>query len=177
MGARIIGTVLNRVKGGPAYFYYPTYAANRVALDSSSAVAALSAGPARRSLVAAPQPPEAQALAEQAAPESSQTTTFSGGLVEPPAEPSEESMQDAERSAQSADEPASPYATAFIDAIAPDMTAVAQAGAADDLELNHAIGEAVAAYSNNDDQPLDTNSTLMHSNGHSSTVHRRSKHR
>jgi hypothetical protein len=97
--------------------------------------------------------------------------------VEPPADPSEESVQDAERSAQSADEPASPYATAFIDAIAPDMTAVAQAGAADDLELNHAIGEAVAAYSKNDDQQLDTNSTSMHSNGHSSTEHRRSKHR
>jgi len=177
VGARIIGTVLNRVKGGPAYLYYPTYAANRVALDSSGAVAALSAGPASRSLVAAPSAPEAPALAEQAASDSPQTAAFSGGLVEPPADPSVESVQDADRSAQSVDDSASPYATAFIDAIAPDMTAAAHAEAAEDSELNHAIGEAVAAYSKDDDLPSDANDASMHSNGHSSGLHRRSKHR
>ncbi|MBK9715627.1 MAG: polysaccharide biosynthesis tyrosine autokinase [Kouleothrix sp.] len=33
VGARVIGTVLNRVKAGPAYLYYPTFAAKRMDLD------------------------------------------------------------------------------------------------------------------------------------------------
>jgi hypothetical protein len=127
--------------------------------------------------MAAPRAPEASAHVEQAVSESPQTAAFSGGLVEPPVAPSVESVQDAAPSAQSVDEPDSPYATAFIDAIAPDMTAAAHAEAADNSELNHAIGEAVAAYAKNDDEGLDTNSTSMHSNGYSSTVHRRNKHR
>jgi non-specific protein-tyrosine kinase len=36
VGARIIGTVLNRVKAGPAYLYYPTFAAKRLALEGPS---------------------------------------------------------------------------------------------------------------------------------------------
>jgi len=88
-----------------------------------------------------------------------------------------ELVQDADRSAQSADDSASPYATAFIDAIPPDMTAAAHAEAAEDSELNHAIGEAVAAYSKDEDLPSDANDASMHSNGHSSSLHRRSKHR
>jgi capsular exopolysaccharide synthesis family protein len=173
VGARIIGTVLNRVKAGPAYFYYPTYAANRVALDSSGAVAAISAGPAPRSLTAAPRTPAAPALVDQVTPEPPPSSAFSGGLVAPPADPP---TLNADQSAAATDTP-SPYATAFIDAIAPDMTAVAHAEAADDADLSHAIGEAVAAYSKNDDQSGDTDSTSMHSNGHSSAVHRRGKHR
>jgi len=177
VGARIIGTVLNRVKAGPAYFYYPTYAANRVALDSSGAVAAISAGPAPRSLTAAPRAPEAPALVDQAAHERPQGSAFSGGLVAPPTDQPTTSVQDDIQAAQDADEPASPYATAFIDAIAPDMTAVAHPQSADDPDLSHAIGETVAAYSKDDDQLIDTDSTSMHSNGHSSNVQRRSKHR
>ena len=190
VGARIIGTVLNRVKGGPAYLYYPTYAANRVALDSSGAVAAISAGPAPRSLVAAPRAPEAPALAEQVASEPPQVGALSGGLVAPPADPPVESALDAGHGAQAATpaESMSPYATAFIDAIAPDTTVASDAhaslaipgedtAAVDASDLGHAIGEAVAAYSKNDDQGIDTDSTSMHSNGHSSTLHRRSKQR
>jgi capsular exopolysaccharide synthesis family protein len=172
VGARIIGTVLNRVKAGPAYFYYPTYAANRVALDSAGAAPALSVGPAPRSLVAAPRAPEAPALADQQAPEPPLAAAFSGGLVAPTDDPPADSAQNVATSAESG----SPYATAFIDAVAPDMTVAsdARASAADDLDLGDAIGEAVAAYSKNDDQ---TDSTSMHSNGHSSNVHRRSKQR
>jgi non-specific protein-tyrosine kinase len=175
VGARIIGTVLNRVKAGPAYFYYPTYAANRGALDSSGAVAAISAGPAPRSLVAAPRAPEAPALADQAASEPAQSSAFSGGLVAPPDDQPAASALD-NTQATTPDEPASPYATAFIDAVAPDMTAVAHAEAADDSDLSHAIGEAVAAYSQ-DDPRGDADSPSMHSNGHSSSMHRRTKHR
>src|SRR5215213_6423052 len=83
VGARIIGTVLNRVKAGPAYFYYPAYAANRVAIEGSGSAPALSAGPAPRSLVAAPRAPEAPALVDQTTPEPSHSTAFSGGLVAP----------------------------------------------------------------------------------------------
>jgi len=190
VGARIIGTVLNRVKGGPAYFYYPTYAANRVALDSSGTVAAISAGPAPRSLVAAPRAHEAPALVDQVASEPPQVGAFSGGLVAPPADQPVESALDVGHGAQGAPpaESVSPYATAFIDAIAPDMTVASDAhaslampgkdtAAVDDSDLGHAIGEAVAAYSKNDDQGIDTDSTSKHSNGHSSTSHRRSKQR
>jgi succinoglycan biosynthesis transport protein ExoP len=170
VGARIIGTVLNRVKAGPAYFYYPTYAANRVALDSAGAAPALSAGPAPRSLVAASRAPEAPALVDQKAPEPPHAAAFSGGLVEPTADQPAESAQGVVTSAESA----SPYATAFIDAVAPDMTVASNTATADDLDLGDAIGEAVAAYSKNDDQP---DSTSMNSNGHSSNVHRRNKQR
>jgi len=38
VGARLIGTVFNRVKEGPAYFYYPTYAGDRRALSGPSLV-------------------------------------------------------------------------------------------------------------------------------------------
>jgi hypothetical protein len=80
----------------------------------------------------------------------------------------------------------SPYATAFIDAIAPDMTATSDAHTSvalpsedaapvDDSDLGHAIGEAVAAYSQNNNQRIDKDSTSMHSNGHNSTMQRRSK--
>jgi hypothetical protein len=172
VGARIIGTVLNRVKAGPAYFYYPTYAANRVALDSAGASPALTAGSAPRSLVAAPRTPEAPALVDQETPEPPLAAAFSGGLVAPTADQPVDSAQAAATSAETV----SPYATAFIDAVAPDMTVAsdARASAVDDLGLGDAIGEAVAAYSKNDDQ---TDSTSMHSNGHSSNVHRRSKQR
>ena len=47
VGANIIGTVLNRVKAGPAYQYYPTFAASRPALEgptSSAPVRALNSG-------------------------------------------------------------------------------------------------------------------------------------
>jgi capsular exopolysaccharide synthesis family protein len=168
VGARIIGTVLNRVKAGPAYFYYPTYAANRVALDSSGALPAISAGPVPRSLVAAPPAPEAPALVDQAAPEPPHAAVFSGGLVSPTADQPVGSAQDAATSAA----PTSPYATAFIDAVAPDMAVVSNTATADDLGQGEAIGEAVAAYSKNDDQP---DSTSMNLNGRSSTSHRRNK--
>jgi hypothetical protein len=170
VGARIIGTVLNRVKAGPAYFYYPTYAANRVALEGSGSAPALSAGPAPRSLVAAPRAPEAPALVDQTTSEPSHTAAFSGGLVAPTDDQPVAAAQDAATSADSA----SPYATAFIDAVAPDMTVASNASSADDLDLGDAIGEAVAAYSKNDAQP---DNTSMHSNGHSSNVHRRNKQR
>jgi non-specific protein-tyrosine kinase len=176
VGARIIGTVLNRVKAGPAYFYYPTYAASRGALDSSGGMTAISAGPAPRSLVAAPRAPEAPALVDQATPELPLSSAFSGGLVEPPADQPSASVRDAGQGAEVIDEPASPYATAFINAVAPDMAAP-HSEAADDSDLSHAIGEAVAAYSNNDDQRGETNSASIHSNGHSSSVNRRGKHR
>jgi len=167
VGARIIGTVLNRVKGGPAYFYYPTYAANRVALDTP----AISAGPAPRSLVASPRASEAPALVDKAAPESSHTA-FSGGLVAPTADQPADSAAGTAASADST----SPYATAFIDAVAPDMTA-ASSTAVDDLDLGHAIGEAVAAYSKNDDRHMDADSASMHTNGHNSSAHRRGRQR
>jgi non-specific protein-tyrosine kinase len=38
VGARLIGTVFNRVKEGPAYFYYPTYVGDRPALSGPSLV-------------------------------------------------------------------------------------------------------------------------------------------
>ena len=38
VSARLIGTVLNRVKSGPAYQYYPTFAASRSALNAPSLV-------------------------------------------------------------------------------------------------------------------------------------------
>jgi len=179
VGARIIGTVLNRVKGGPAYFYYPTYAANRVALDSSGAVAAISAGPAPRALVAASRASEAPALVNPVASEVPQAGAFAGGLVAPPADQPVQSGLDVGHGAQAASsvESVSPYATAFIDGIAPDMTMESDTAAVDDSDLGHAIGEAVAAYSRNDDQESEADSTSMHSNGLSSTVHRRSKHR
>jgi hypothetical protein len=175
VGARIIGTVLNRVKAGPAYFYYPTYAANRGAIDSSGAVAAISAGPAPRSLVAASRAPEAPALVDQAASEPAQSSAFSGGLVAPPDDQPAASAPD-NTQATTPHEPASPYATAFIGAVAPDMTAVAHAEATDDSDLSQAIGEAVAAYSQ-DDPRGNADNPPMHSNGHSSSVHRRNKHR
>lgn len=168
VGARIIGTVLNRVKAGPAYFYYPTYAANRIALDGAGSAPALSAGPAPRSLAAAPRAPEAPALVDQTTPEPPHATAFSGGLVAPTDDQPVSSAQVAATPAESA----SPYATAFIDAVAPDMTRPSNTAAVDDLDLGDAIGEAVAAYSKNDAQP---DSTSMHSNGHSSNVHRRNK--
>jgi non-specific protein-tyrosine kinase len=163
VGARIIGTVLNRVKAGPAYFYYPTYAANRVALDSSNAVAAISAGAAPRALAAAPRAPEAPATAEQA---STEAPAISGGLVEPTSDFDASSGP----AAPDASAPVSPYATAFIDAAAPAThTSAEGAAVADDSDLGHAIGEAVAAYSKSDDQ--------MHSsNGHNSASQRR-RHR
>jgi hypothetical protein len=167
VGARIIGTVLNRVKAGPAYFYYPTYAANRVALDSSGSMAAISAGAAPRALAAAPRAPEAPAITEQAAPESS-APAISGGLVEP----SEELGASAGNSAPDASAPASPYATAFIDAAAPasHMAMPGEAAeTADESDISHAIGEAVAAYKN-DDQ-------MLNSNGHGSASQRRGRHR
>jgi len=177
VGARIIGTVLNRVKGGPAYLYYPTYAANRVALDSAGGAAAISAGPAPRSLVSAPRMPnEAPALADKAAAAQSSAGGYSGGLVTS-SSVSAEPTTDTDRSVQSSDEPSSPYATAFIDGIAPDMAASNESEAADDSELGHAIGEAVAAYSKNTDPRVDTASASMNSNGHSSSLHRRSKQR
>jgi|RhiMethySRZTD1v2_1073278.scaffolds.fasta_scaffold68264_2 non-specific protein-tyrosine kinase len=177
VGARIIGTVLNCVKAGPAYFYYPTYAVNRVALDSSGAVAAISAGPEPRSLVAASSATEAPALDDPVASEQPQIGVFSGGLVAPSADQPIEPALDAGDSVQSADAPVSPYATAFVDAIAPDMTVATDSAAVDDSGLGHAVGEAVTTYSDNDDQGVATGSTSVHSNGHSSTVHRRSKHR
>jgi len=170
VGARIIGTVLNRVKAGPAYFYYPTYAANRVALTSSGALPAISAAPAPRSLVAAPRAPEAPALVDQKPPEPPRAAAFSGGLVAPSDDQPVALAQNAATSADSA----SPYATAFIDAVAPDMSVTSSTAAVDDLHLGNAIGEAVAAYSKNDAQP---DSTSTHSNGHSSTTHRRSNQR
>jgi hypothetical protein len=109
--------------------------------------------------------------------------------VAPAADQPVESALDADHGAQAAATPVesvSPYATAFIDAIAPDMTVASDArvslatpgedtAAVDDSDMGQAIGEAVAAYSKNDDQRSDTDSTSMHSNGRSSTVHRRSK--
>jgi non-specific protein-tyrosine kinase len=175
VGARIIGTVLNRVKAGPAYFYYPTYAANRVALDRPGAVATIAAGPGPRSLVAAPRASEAPALVDQVVAEPPQSGGFSGGLVEPQ-DPPMGPAADADHSAQSPDQPASPYATAFIEAVAPDMTAAAHAEA-NDSDLSHAIGEAVAAYSKSDDPHSKTDSPSMLANGHSSATHRRGKHR
>jgi capsular exopolysaccharide synthesis family protein len=176
VGARIIGTVLNRVKAGPAYFYYPTYAANRGALTSSGAVAAISAGSAPRSLVAASHAPEAPALVDQAVSEPPQSNAFSGGLVAPPDDQPVASALDATQATTPAESP-SPYATAFIDAVAPDMTAVAHSEAGDDSNLSHAIGEAVAAYSQSDDPHSDADSPSMHSNGHSTAAHRRNRHR
>jgi capsular exopolysaccharide synthesis family protein len=176
VGARIIGTVLNRVKAGPAYFYYPTYAANRLALDSSSTVSTIAAGPAPRSLAAAPRAPEAPAALVDQAAEPPQASVYTGGMVSPEAEQPAGSAWDAGHSADASDAPASPYATAFIDAIAPDMTAASHTQA-DDSDLSHAIGEAVAAYSKHDDQRSDTASTSIHPNGNSSNVHRRNKHR
>jgi capsular exopolysaccharide synthesis family protein len=168
VGARIIGTVLNRVKAGPAYFYYPTYAANRMALDNSGAVAAISAGAAPRALAAAARAPEAPVITEQAASEAS-APVISGGLVEP----ADEFGASAGNSAPDASAPASPYATAFIDAAAPashmDMTAES-AATADDSELGQAIGEAVTAHTKNDDQ-------MLNSNGHASASQRRGRHR
>lgn len=166
VGARIIGTVLNRVKAGPAYFYYPTYAANRMALDSSNAVPALSAGAAPRALAAAPRASEAPATSEQPGSETS-APAISGGLVEPADE-----FGAAGNSTPDASAPASPYATAFIDAAAPAShmgMSGESAATADDSELGQAIGEAVAAYKN-DDQ-------MLNSNGHGSASQRRGRHR
>jgi non-specific protein-tyrosine kinase len=175
VGARIIGTVLNRVKAGPAYFYYPTYAANRVALDGSGAVAAISAGAAPRALAAAPRVPAAPEIADQAAPQSP-AAPISGGLVEPTGDFGT-STRDAGQAAHDASAPGSPYATAFIDALTPDMQAPSashtamsgEGAAAGDIDLGHAIGEAVAAY-NTDDQS-------HNSNGHNSAAQRRGKNR
>lgn len=58
VGAQIIGTVLNRVKAGPAYFYYPAFAANRPALQAPSDVATLSAGKPVRALGASKVTPQ-----------------------------------------------------------------------------------------------------------------------
>ena len=107
-------------------------------------------------------------LVDQAAPEPPHAAAFSGGLVSPTADQPVGSAQDAATQAAST----SPYATAFIDAVAPDMTVASNTAIADDVGQGEAIGEAVAAYSKNDDQP---DSTSMNSNGHSSTRHRRNK--
>jgi non-specific protein-tyrosine kinase len=48
VGARIIGTVLNRVKAGPAYLYYPTFAAKRMELEGPR----LTSGPSVPALAA-----------------------------------------------------------------------------------------------------------------------------
>lgn len=55
VGARLIGAVLNRVKAGPAYFYYPTYVTKRPALEGPS--------------LANPRIPSAPALSAPAKPE------------------------------------------------------------------------------------------------------------
>src|SRR6266540_1553198 len=53
VGARVIGTVLNRVKAGPAYFYYPTFGANRPMLEDAKTVPTIAAGNSPRALTAA----------------------------------------------------------------------------------------------------------------------------
>ena len=78
VGARIVGTVLNRVKAGPAYFYYPTYAANRVLLEGSGSVPAISAATPARALSAAPIAPEQPVVHDHPSAEH-----VPGGLVEP----------------------------------------------------------------------------------------------
>jgi hypothetical protein len=173
VGARIIGTVLNRVKAGPAYFYYPTYAANRLALEGTNSVATISAGVAPRSLAAAPRSPEAPALVDQAV--EPPAGAHGGGLVSPVAEQPVASPPDSGKGVDPSDAPGSPYATAFIDAIAPDMNAAAHTQA-DDADLSHAIGEAVAAYSQDSELRGDADSSMM-ANGHSSSAHRRNRHR
>ncbi len=68
VGARLIGTVLNRVKAGPAYFYYPTYAPGRLALTgpgiNNASPHALSAS----TTPAAPAAPRAQLSVADAPP-------------------------------------------------------------------------------------------------------------
>jgi len=75
VGARLIGTVFNRVKEGPAYFYYPTYAGDRPALNRPSlvdternrAVRALNSGSKSSSSVLAAGDGDAKADANNAA--------------------------------------------------------------------------------------------------------------
>jgi non-specific protein-tyrosine kinase len=70
VGARIIGTVLNRVKAGPAYLYYPTFAAKRLALEGPSIVGSGAAVPALSSGKGTAVPP--MIIDGQGAPEQDQ---------------------------------------------------------------------------------------------------------
>lgn len=101
VGANIIGTVLNRVKAGPAYQYYPTFAASRPALTgptASNTVRALNSGPSASA--------EAGKASTQAA---------SGGLGK---------NQPATSSSAST---AAANATVVLDAAAPDSSAASPA--------------------------------------------------
>ena len=81
VGANIIGTVLNRVKAGPAYQYYPTFAASRPALEgptTTSTVRALNSGTSSTAATQAAKPSAQPAggglgKSQPAAPTSSNT--------------------------------------------------------------------------------------------------------
>jgi capsular exopolysaccharide synthesis family protein len=202
VGARIIGTVMNRVKAGPAYFYYPTYAANRVALQGSNN-AAIAASAAPRALAAAPNVPTAPSEAIQPPAGEPLSEGVPGGLVEPlPTDLHDDTVADSAALDDGSDQQRvsayargeqvdrdSLYSTAVLDVTAPELAADAEANAAlaapsdelvaaDDSDLSRTMGEPVVAYGQADDQSDDANSAALgNANGHRFPLHRRNKNR
>jgi hypothetical protein len=201
VGARIIGTVMNRVKAGPAYFYYPTYAANRVALEGSNNPA-IAASAAPRALAAAPNAPTAPSEANQPPAGQPSPESVPGGLVEPlPTDLHDDTVADPaldggsdrpQVSAHARGEQVdrdSLYSTAVLDVTAPELATDAEANAAlaapsdelvaaDDSDLSRAMGEPVVAYGQVDDQSDDADSAALgNANGHRFPLHRRNKNR
>jgi non-specific protein-tyrosine kinase len=199
VGARIIGTVMNRVKAGPAYFYYPTYAGNRVALQGSSTAAIASTTPPR-ALAAAPAAPDAPGASDEPPAVPSSADSVPGGLVDPlPADLHSEAVADsasidggsdnggAPHASSESAEQASLYSTAVLDVATPDLAADPNAAlaapsdelvAADESDMSRAMGEPVVAYSQADDQIDESENAAMGSaNGYRSPLHRRNKNR
>ncbi|MFN8505840.1 polysaccharide biosynthesis tyrosine autokinase, partial [Kouleothrix sp.] len=99
VGANIIGTVLNRVKAGPAYQYYPSFAASRPALEGPTAtnpVRALNSG-------------SASSTSAQAGKSSTQSTGGALGKSQP--------------AAPTASNTSAKNATVVLDAMTPDAPA------------------------------------------------------
>lgn len=138
VGANIIGTVLNRVKAGPAYQYYPSFAASRPALEgptTANPVRALNSGSASTS---------------PAQPGKSSTQSAGGALGKSqPAAPTSNNTN-------------AKNATVVLDAMTPDTKANASTTPAADW----APIEPVATYSNGvqSDAPSDPNATRSNQN-------------
>jgi hypothetical protein len=74
VGARLIGTVFNRVKEGPAYFYYPTHAGDRPGLTVPSLV------DSERGRVVPALSSGSNTSSPAAEPSAADTSTSAGGL-------------------------------------------------------------------------------------------------
>jgi non-specific protein-tyrosine kinase len=160
VGARIIGTVLNRVKAGPAYLYYPTFAAKRTDLDAPALTAGPSV-PALSSGTRSPSAPElvASPVAEQSSASGVDTSAFqSSAGVSSAYQPAEGSLDAPAMSAAQQSR-----ATMVLDTNV-DATHDAFAAPSDELAP---VDAPVSAYVPNDDADAPSEDDLVtYSNGH-----------